>query len=198
MSRKLTKEERELWMRFTHDVARTEHSAVIVEPLTSRPNKPLSVEESRKTSSAVSLAPEIPASWLAEFQSLSTTPVRRSEPSPLDVGDDAGVDGNQARRYRKGALGIDATIDLHGYNRQEAQEVFTSFLTQSQQAGLRVVRVITGHGKMTGSEGVLRSSLPQWINLPENRHRVLSYDQARPEHGGQGAYMLLLRKWNIG
>ncbi|MBY0407454.1 MAG: Smr/MutS family protein, partial [Rickettsiales bacterium] len=42
--------------------------------------------------------------------------------------------------------------------------------------------------------GVLREMLPQWLTEPGLRPLVLAYDTAKPQHGGSGAYYILLRR----
>ena len=78
--------------------------------------------------------------------------------------------------------------------RDAAQAAVRRFLDASQSMGRRTVLIITGKGYAHGSEGVLRSALPQWLNAPENRIRVLAYDYAQPRHGGQGAFYVYLKK----
>ena len=200
MKRVLTPEEQELWQRFTADVARTSHSAILLDddaptPLVQQPHPhPRDATNRPQTQDTHTPSSWVPESWLHPLQHPAAPTKASVAPSSLEKGATAGVDKQQARRFQRGKLGIDATLDLHGYNQQDAQHAFGEFIARAQLDGARVVCVITGHGKMRGSQGVLKASLPRWANLPENRVRILSYDQARPEHGGQGAYMLLLRK----
>ncbi len=61
--------------------------------------------------------------------------------------------------------------------------------------GKRMVLVITGKGITASKSGVLKESVPRWLNEPSLRRHVLAFDYAEPQHGGEGAlYVLLKRK----
>ena len=112
----------------------------------------------------------------------------------LGPGQLAGLDRKRGERLRRGKLDIEGTLDLHGMTRDAAQAAVRRFLDASQGMGRRTVLIITGKGYAHGSEGVLRSALPQWLNAAENRGRILAYDYAQPRHGGQGAFYVYLKK----
>ena len=52
--------------------------------------------------------------------------------------------------------------------------------------------MITGKGLAGG--GILREQVPRWLNQQPNRARVLAFDYARPQHGGEGALYVLLKR----
>ena len=90
---------------------------------------------------------------------------------------------------------IEETIDLHGLTQRQAMRALGDFLAAAQEAGRRCVLVITGKGDTKDEGGVLRAMLPQWLNEPANRARILAFEVAQPKHGGAGAlYVLLKRK----
>ena len=62
------------------------------------------------------------------------------------------------------------------------------------EADCRLVLVITGKGLTRNSTGVLRKRLPEWLNKPKCREVTLSFCAARPEHGGEGAFYILLKR----
>tara|TARA_B100001123_G_scaffold294281_1_gene328075 strand:+ start:424 stop:933 length:510 start_codon:yes stop_codon:yes gene_type:complete len=111
---------------------------------------------------------------------------------PLIPGEYANIDTARKRRVRRGHHPIDAGIDLHGLNAEEAYVFFKEFIHAQSKQGARMVLVITGKGKY--QEGRLRNLLPRWVNEPDLRPWVLSIDQARPQHGGGGAFYLLLKQ----
>ncbi|HET7062071.1 MAG TPA: Smr/MutS family protein [Nitrosospira sp.] len=95
------------------------------------------------------------------------------------------------RRLRREHWGVDAELDLHGYTRDQAQGELKAFLDNSVSRGFRCVRVI--HGKGLGSrnhEPVLKARVGGWL---KQRNDVLAFCPARPEHGGSGAVLVLLR-----
>ncbi len=119
---------------------------------------------------------------------------------PLVMGATPGLDRRAAARLRRGQWPIEATLDLHGYRRDTAQEATEAFISQSASQGLRCVQVITGKGVAgdieTGwrGQGVLRAGLADWLNRPSVRPLILAYNQAQPRDGGGGAFYILLRR----
>ena len=108
-----------------------------------------------------------------------------------------GIDRRTARRIRRGALPIDARIDLHGLTREEAFRRLARFLAESQMAGRRLVLVVTGKGRRAEdgmAAGVIRREAPLWLARPPNAARVLDTAPAQPRHGGEGALYVYLRK----
>ena len=102
-----------------------------------------------------------------------------------------GVSRQTLRRLRRGHWGIRAQLDLHGFTRDEARRELVTFLDTSNKRGFRCVRVI--HGKGLGSkshEPVLKVRIGSWLS---QRDDVLAFCQARPEDGGSGAVLVLLK-----
>ncbi|MEQ8166439.1 MAG: Smr/MutS family protein [Alphaproteobacteria bacterium] len=116
-------------------------------------------------------------------------------PGPQDLRDAraAGLDKRTEMRLRRGLMAIEDEIDLHGLSRAEAAPRLADFLAESEGRGLRLVLVITGRGRL-GEGGVLRRELPGWLGQAPNRRRVLAFVPARPQHGGDGAFYVLLRR----
>ncbi|MCY3670336.1 MAG: Smr/MutS family protein [Alphaproteobacteria bacterium] len=127
-------------------------------------------------------------------------PEERSAPAPDEAASPfapaSGIDKRTARRIRRGALPIDARIDLHGMTREEAFRRLTRFIAESQAAGRRLVLVVTGKGRGADgiSSGVIRREAPHWLARPPNAARVLDTAPAQPRHGGEGALYVYLRK----
>lgn len=104
-----------------------------------------------------------------------------------------GLDRRSTQRLKRGQLPIEARLDLHGMTREAAHAALNLFLRFSQHEGRRAVLVITGKGG-AGDSGVLRRAVPRWLHEGGNRERVLAYTSARPQHGGEGAIYVLLRR----
>ena len=123
------------------------------------------------------------------------TPYRSSLPE-LSHGAQPGLDKSTAKKLKKGQHRIEARMDLHGMTQQQAHRALNSFIDGSHGAGKRCVLVVTGKGlKPDGSVGVLRSTVPRWLNEAPNRARVLAFSYATPKDGGEGAlYVMLKRK----
>jgi DNA-nicking Smr family endonuclease len=122
-----------------------------------------------------------------DFWSLSP-----QEPDRLSHGSAAGLDKRTLGRLRRGMLPIEGTIDLHGMTRAEAYRSLHQFIALSQERGRRCILVITGKG--SHSEGVLRTAVPHWLNLPDTRSLVLAFAYATAAHGGVGALYVLLKR----
>jgi DNA-nicking Smr family endonuclease len=128
------------------------------------------------------------------------TPVARPAPPPapkekpaLNAGRIADLDKRTGERFKRGEMAIDARIDLHGLTQAEAHDRLQAFLARTASDGKRCVLIVTGKG--AGGWGVLRDSVPRWLNEPALRRHLLAFAQAQPRHGGAGAlYVLLKRK----
>jgi len=171
MPRHPSRDERDLWRRAMGDV------------------KPLAKRRTRGAPEASEEVPQKPAER-------PTAPVARSAarlPS-LEPGASPGLDRRTADKLRRGRLGIEARLDLHGMTQEEAHRALTRFILRAFDEGLRLALVITGKGSVSGGGGVLRAAVPRWLNEPELRPRVLSFTWAQPKDGGSGALYVLLRR----
>lgn len=95
------------------------------------------------------------------------------------------------RKLRAGAWSIVADIDLHGIDRYVAQEKLCTFIWQAQTIG-QCVRVI--HGRGFGSqngEPVLKSVIRNCLTQHPD---VQAFCEAPPQHGGEGALLVLIRR----
>ncbi|OYQ32428.1 hypothetical protein CHU95_16640 [Niveispirillum lacus] len=140
---------------------------------------------------------QAPADRLAEL--LRKVPVKEKgkvsvQLAPSTLGRVAGVDKRTDEKVRKGRMGIDGRIDLHGLTQSEAHQALIGFVRRSHVMGRRMVLVITGKGQMPRGEGVLRLSVPRWLREADISPLILSVHQAQPQHGGGGAYYVLLKR----
>ncbi|MBA4143445.1 MAG: Smr/MutS family protein [Nitrosospira sp.] len=102
-----------------------------------------------------------------------------------------GVARQTLRRLRRGYWNIQAQLDLHGFTRDAARQELAAFLDTSIKRGHRCVRVIHGKGLSSASrEPVLKTRVGGWLS---QRDDVLAFCQARPEDGGSGAVLVLLK-----
>lgn len=153
--------------------------------------------------------PARPKSETTPAASQSSTPASRPPSQPPDL---AGFDRKSAKRLRAGHIEIEARIDLHGMRQDEAYVALERFLVSCRAQGRRWVLVITGKGLSRRSAsgfdadedagwapvndrpGVIRRNLPVWLSQPHLRAIVVSYTNAAPQHGGEGAFYVQLRK----
>jgi DNA-nicking Smr family endonuclease len=119
------------------------------------------------------------------------TPAAKPEP-PLEIGGIAGIDRASFEKLKRGQMDIEARLDLHGQTQDEAHRELSAFIARAHAQGKRLALVITGKGRE--GKGILRESVPRWLNEPALRNRVLAVTQAQPRDGGAGALYVLLRK----
>jgi len=105
-----------------------------------------------------------------------------------------GIDRRTAERLRKGRMDIDRRLDLHGMTQDAAHAALDRAVASAWREGLRMLLVITGKGSAKDGGGVLRRNLPRWLAVGANAPRVLRIEPARPQHGGAGAFYVLLRR----
>lgn len=114
----------------------------------------------------------------------------------LEGGDEAvylrnGLAQTTLRDLRRGRWVIQDEVDLHGLNREQARHLIAGFLHTCLHQGKRCVRIV--HGKGHGSPqklSILRQLVRGWL---AQRNEVLAYCQAKPQDGGEGALLVLLR-----
>ena len=112
----------------------------------------------------------------------------------LSPGASADVDARTLDRLKRGQLRPEARLDLHGMTQDKAHGALNRFMAQAQSAGTRCVIVITGKGRVSEGGGVLRNQVPNWLNAPAIRPRILAFAPAQPRDGGSGALYVLLRR----
>jgi DNA-nicking Smr family endonuclease len=136
-------------------------------------------------------------------KTVSVAPESVSIPA-AEVPAGAGIDKRTRQRLKRGQLKIDARLDLHGQVQADAHRALHGFVRAGYENDRRMLLVITGKGSVKpGDEheimpnrerGILRRNVPRWLNETPVRHMVLSIETARPQHGGDGAYYVLLRR----
>jgi DNA-nicking Smr family endonuclease len=176
--RRLSAEEIELWLNVTRGVARR--------PGSGSPQLP----QPRKNA-------ELPASEAGnnppKGASAATPPSPVERKAPL-----APLERRLRQKLARGRAAPDAAIDLHGMRRQEAFAALREFLARAQIEGARLVLVVTGKGERATSgeatQGILRTSVPNWLRGAEYRAIVLGFEEASRPHGGAGALYVRLRR----
>ncbi|MGM0422252.1 MAG: Smr/MutS family protein [Pseudomonadota bacterium] len=105
------------------------------------------------------------------------------------------VDARTAQRLRRGQIPIDVHLDLHGMIQETAHRHLVQTVTRAYQQNQRLVLVITGKGSRSQEGGgILRRRVPEWCTLSPLAEIILNITNARPRHGGEGAYYIFLRR----
>lgn len=140
--------------------------------------------------------PEARQSELDELAALREMAEDDPVSAEIEYGDEASyrrpeIPRTVMRRLRRGQYSVQAEIDLHGHNVEEAKRALGDFLIDSQRSGYRCVRVIHGKGhRSPGKLPVLKPKVVKWL---AQRDDVAAYTTARPVDGGTGALYVLLR-----
>lgn len=173
--RRLSDQEKALWDR----IART------VVPLRPEPH-PAAMPE------PPSAPPPEPAAKPTEVPPPPQPPQSKTRAPAVRPGGD--LDRKMRRKLAKGAVAIDARIDLHGMTQEEAHAALIRFIIHSVGLRRRVVLVITGKGLGEGEgRGVLRRNVPHWLTGRDLARHVVSFGSANAAHGGDGALYVRLR-----
>ena len=133
--------------------------------------------------------------------------VKRTLTIPIAVNDYAagrvpGLDRKTALKLKKGHFYIDYRLDLHGMSQKNARDALELCIFNASQSKYRSLLIITGKGHRADSKlgnyqserGVLRRLVPFWLIERPLSNSVLAFSSAQPEHGGSGAFYVLLKR----
>ena len=105
------------------------------------------------------------------------------------------VNRRMKSKFERGLIRPEAKLDLHGYNRVEAEKTLRSFINTCINQEKRCILVVTGKRKTTlGSKSILRELVPSWLDDKNYASLVLAHNYAIQKDGGDGARYVLLRK----
>jgi len=111
------------------------------------------------------------------------------------------MDHGVYRQMVRGKTRPEARIDLHGMTLAEAHPALIGFVLRAQNAGCRLILVITGKGKRSEDHGpipqrlgALRHQVPHWLHSAPLSGIVQQIATAHAKHGGMGAYYVYLRR----
>ncbi len=103
----------------------------------------------------------------------------------------AGLGPDIAGKLRRGHWSVQAELDLHGLNTDEAHDALSDFIVESRTRRFRCVRVIHGKGLTSPNrEPVLKGKVRSWL---AHWDEVLAYAEAPQHAGGGGAVLVLLK-----
>jgi DNA-nicking Smr family endonuclease len=96
------------------------------------------------------------------------------------------------------------SIDLHGYNLEEANKSIEDFIIKSHQEKINKLIVVTGKGIHSQNEkdpyvskdlSILKYSVPEFISNNKNLMKIIyEMKDAKIEDGGGGAFYIFLKK----
>lgn len=104
----------------------------------------------------------------------------------------AGVQDGVFKKLRLGKYESQARLDLHGMTVEQARRELHQFVLDCLHYELRVVIIVHGKGRRSaGGIALLKSHAVHWL---EQMEQVMAFHSAQPQHGGNGALYVLLRK----
>jgi len=99
------------------------------------------------------------------------------------------------------------SIDLHGYNLENANEKIKKFIEKSYFDGIDKIKVITGKGSRSDTENnpyvsknlsILKYSIPEYINSElEIMSKIKKIDLEEINDPSKGSFVILLKKLKI-
>jgi len=183
----LTSEDRRIWARVSGSVTPPKtRKAARVTPGAILPDEPLKPE-------TIKAAPRLPILGRSKTSTKirAATPATPKAPHAHARSAPEELEPRRQRRLSRERDPIEASIDLHGFGRFEAEDQLRAFLTGAQARGLRAVLVVTGQGRRGG--GVIRASIHEWLQGHALRGVVSGFAMAHRRHGGDGAIYVTLR-----
>ena len=197
MSRKrkgISADEEELWRRVTA-TATPLHRRPVAKADVPKPGPVLPSQRAEGDLFAAFVTPTRPKGPGATKVSLQPAIDQTVAAHPLRM--DHGV----YRQMVRGKTRPEARIDLHGMTLAEAHPALIGFVLRAQNAGCRLVLVITGKGKRSEDHGpipqrlgALRHQVPHWLHSAPLSGIVQQIATAHAKHGGMGAYYVYLRR----
>lgn len=190
--RRLSDEERQLWLKVAESVSPIKAVRRIAAKPKAQPKPP--------PEPAAPPAADEPASPAPARKPIKVRPSKPGPVVPVTVSlakpHLAAVERKTERKLARGAVDIDARLDLHGLRQDAAHRALRAFIVGAQSRGARIVLVITGKGRSgEGDEaGVLRRAVPRWLEAPDLRPLVVGVSVAHRSHGGDGALYVQVRR----
>ena len=110
------------------------------------------------------------------------------------------LEKNTLKKILKGKIKIMSQLDLHGQNIKDSKKLVLEFINKNHLLNKRLLLLITGKGARLPVEegwkgiGKLKTSIPNWLRSKSLNDKILWFDHAPPEKGGDGAYLIYLKK----
>ena len=184
----LTTEDRRIWARVSGSVTPPKtRKAARVTPGAILPDEPLKPETIKSPRSPILGKPKVSTKIR---NAAPVAPAKAPPPAPRSAPEE--LEPRRQRRLSRERDPIEASIDLHGFGRFEAEDQLRAFLVQSQARGLKAVLVVTGQGRRGG--GIIRASIHEWLQGHALRGVVSGFAMAHRRHGGDGAIYVTLKR----
>ena len=111
---------------------------------------------------------------------------------------------NKDFKYKKNKNLKVRSIDLHGYNLDEANKTIENFINKAFSENINKLIIVTGKGLHSENEkdpyiskdlGILKYSVPEFITNNASLMKMINeITDAKIEDGGSGAFYIFLKK----
>ncbi|WP_323035112.1 Smr/MutS family protein [Pararhodobacter sp.] len=202
--RRLTEEERELWLRVARTATRLQPSP---DPRADTRTSPVPDPQAKAPTPAARPVAPLPQSFVRPSATKPIAPrIRVDLAKPVGehlAQQPVRMDRGLHKTMMRGKLEPEARIDLHGMTVAQAHSALQGFILSAHARGVRLVLVITGKGRTKGRDhvapmpsraGVLKHEVPQWLRMAPLSAVVMELRESHRSHGGTGAYYVYLRK----
>ena len=111
------------------------------------------------------------------------------------------LEKNTLRRIQRGKIKISNSLDLHGYTVEQSKKLILKFISDNYESQNRLLLIISGKGKRLSVSdgwrgiGKIKSNVPLWLNSQALYKKILWFDNAPPNKGGEGAFLVYLKKF---
>lgn len=103
-----------------------------------------------------------------------------------------GVQYRTIRKLRSGKIRIEASLDLHQKNKEQASQLFYDFIKSSYENEYRCICIIHGKGyRGTNEHPILKNLINHWLHEIDE---VLGFCSCPQNMGGTGAVLILLKR----
>ncbi len=110
------------------------------------------------------------------------------------------LEKNILRKIQRGKLRVSNSLDLHGSNISDSKKLVFDFVNNNFQNDKRILLIITGKGKRMFVEdkwkgtGILKTKIPIWLTSLALSKKIIWFDHAPSNMGGEGAFIVYLKK----
>lgn len=123
---------------------------------------------------------------------LQTSDVQRVAPHDVLGYKRPGIQDGVFRKLRLGKYEVEARLDLHRRNVEQARSEVFRFIQECMSHDIRCILIMPGKGDRNMEDpGILKSYLVHWL---EDLQEVQAFHTAQKHHGGAGAFYVLLKK----
>jgi len=175
--RRLSPEERALWLRF----ARTVRAVTPAPVAAAEASQPVAAQPEKVVAP---IAPPPPRKGPRASAASANT-----------------LDGSWDKRIGSGKIVPERTIDLHGHTLAGAHARLEAGLADAVRDGVRTILLVTGRPPRAGTSrldlplrGIIRASVSDWLATSRHAGDIAAVRAAHPRHGGAGALYIVLRR----